>query len=140
VIRSKCVATRWKKEHGAKVHYLRGAVEMLCHERLRTRVQVVHKHHGVVAKGLCREDLSERDQVRVRQLLPLFDNVHALCVDEAVAVDAAEADVRVCLHVGRLVHGRHVAKGVRLVQRVRGRRLQRAEVRKVVHFSGEIRI
>ena len=36
------------------------------------------------------------------ELLPLLDDVHALGVDEAVAVDPAQAHVRRSLHVGRL--------------------------------------
>ena len=36
---------------------LRGAVEVLGHERVRARVEVVHEHHGVVREGLGREHL-----------------------------------------------------------------------------------
>ena len=76
---------------------------MLGHERLCAGVEVVHKDHGVVREGLGREHLSQGDQVRVAQLLPLVHDVHTLGVDEPVAVDSAEADVRAGLHVGGLV-------------------------------------
>ena len=79
---------------------------MLGHERLCAGVEVVHEDHGVVRKGLGREDLAQGDQVRVAQLLPLVHDVHALGVDEPVAVDSAEADVRAGLHVGGLVSHR----------------------------------
>ena len=75
---------------------------MLGHERLGAGVEVVHEDHGVVREGLGREDLAQGDQVRVAQLLPLVHDVHALGVDEAVAVDSAQAHVRRRLHVGRL--------------------------------------
>ena len=38
----------------------------------------------------------------MRELLPLLHDVHALRVDQPVAVDAPQADVRARLHVGGL--------------------------------------
>ncbi len=110
---------------------------MLAHECLRPRVEVVDEDHGVVPEGLGGEDLPERHQVGVGELAPLVHQHHALGVDQAVVVDAPEADVDPRLHVGGLVDRSDVAESGGLGVRGGRGRLQRTEAGEVVHLAGQ---
>ncbi len=71
----------------------------------------------------------------MRQLLPLLHQGHALGIDQSVAMDASQHDEGSGFHIRGLVHRRHIAERAGFGVRTGWRRLQRAQLAKVVHFT-----
>ena len=72
------------------------------------------------------------------QLFPLIDQNHAFGVDKPEPVNTSESHVLPVFGVGGLVHGGDVAKRLRFMKRRWWGRLERTQLREIVHRSRQL--